>query len=73
MNFFPGSGNTSQSSIFQHSRSLLGDLQLERISAEEVRHCCLSLSSSHLTKGRKNDRLFSLRTAWVVLLSRTYV
>ncbi|KAI9823926.1 MAG: hypothetical protein M1832_002244 [Thelocarpon impressellum] len=35
MTFFPGSGNTSQSSIFQHAKSLLEDIQDERLEQDE--------------------------------------
>ncbi|KAI9851995.1 MAG: Ankyrin-1 [Thelocarpon superellum] len=36
MTFFPGGGNTSQSSIFQHAKNLLEDLQDERLGREEA-------------------------------------
>ncbi|KAI9823189.1 MAG: hypothetical protein M1832_002633 [Thelocarpon impressellum] len=46
MTFFPGGGNTSQSSIFQHAKSLLEDIQDERIEQDERNRPVIFLAHS---------------------------
>ncbi|KAI9823464.1 MAG: hypothetical protein M1832_002475 [Thelocarpon impressellum] len=46
MTFFPGGGNTSQSSIFQHAKSLLEDIQDERAEQDERERPVIFLAHS---------------------------